>query len=226
MSQTIAVALGLIVVFAVGKNLGALFPGGNEVGYFLCLAYQLYVPIWLIGREGKDPVDYGIRMGSLDDLKRTGILCVIVFVPFVVAYHIFQQVFSSYYGYTAVFSLNLRPELLSFFFTNLFLVALPEEIFYRGFLQTRLLQYWPNKTFLFSIPIGRAITVTSLFFALGHLAGETNIMRLAPFFPAYLFSLLVYRSGSIMGAVIFHALCNLLSEFLHSSYMWLPIAHR
>ena len=101
---------------------------------------------------------------------------------------------------------------------QLVVIALPEEAFYRGYLQTALDDVWRPRWRLLGAPVGWGIVVTSAVFALGHLVTEPHPNRLAVFFPALLFGWLRNRTGGIGAAVTFHALCNLFSSYLERSY--------
>lgn len=99
-------------------------------------------------------------------------------------------------------------------------VAIPEELFFRGYLMTRLERRWrPTRTFL-GAPVGMALVVSSALFAIGHIAVVPNPQRLAVFFPALLFGWMRARTGSIAPGALFHALCNLLADVLHTSYFY------
>lgn len=89
----------------------------------------------------------------------------------------------------------------------LFVAALPEEFFFRGFVQTWLYQVMgPYK----------AIGATSVLFALGHWIVLGHVDALLVFFPSLLFGLLRLYTGSILAGVLFHGSCNLLVHFLHA----------
>jgi membrane protease YdiL (CAAX protease family) len=66
--------------------------------------------------------------------------------------------------------------------------------------------------------IGLAAVVAAALFALGHFLGEWNPLRLGPFFPALVFAWLRKRTGSVTGAVAFHAACNVYGEVLFALY--------
>jgi membrane protease YdiL (CAAX protease family) len=233
LNSTIGWAILLLGLFGALKHLAPLAPWGSQVAFLICMAYQLYIPLWLISREGSSYRAYNLHCFGLfepevktdwsalrQSLVQTLKISAITFVPYIVIHHLSQMAFALHYGFNTEFSLSVPNDMVQIVLTNLLLVALPEEIFYRGFLQTRFLRAWPNQTFFLTLPVGRAIVTTSLIFALGHFVGEYNLSRLLPFFPAFVFSALAYRSGSIMGAVIYHALCNTLSEVLYNSYNW------
>ena len=97
-------------------------------------------------------------------------------------------------------------------------VAIPEELFFRGYLMERLEQVWPPTRRLFGARVGWALVVSSALFALGHLLVIPNPQRLAVFFPALVFGWMRARTGSIAAGATFHALCNVVSDVLHTSY--------
>jgi uncharacterized protein len=101
---------------------------------------------------------------------------------------------------------------------QLLVIALPEEAFYRGYLQTSLERELAPKVSLFGTRLGWGVVLTSAIFALGHLLTELNPTRLAVFFPSLVFGFLRIRSKGIGASVAFHALCNLFSAYLAHSY--------
>jgi len=101
---------------------------------------------------------------------------------------------------------------------QLLIVALPEEAFYRGYLQTRLDEAWTPRLRVLGADIGPSILVTSAIFALGHFATIHEPARLAVFFPSLLFGWLRSRTRGVGAPVAFHALCNILSESLMRGY--------
>jgi membrane protease YdiL (CAAX protease family) len=101
---------------------------------------------------------------------------------------------------------------------QLFVIALPEEAFYRGYLQSSLDRAFRPRFRLFGAEIGAALLVTSALFALGHLATEWNPNRLGVFFPSLLFGWLRARTGGIGASVALHAFSNLFASYLARSY--------
>lgn len=95
-------------------------------------------------------------------------------------------------------------------------VGLSEEFFYRGFLQTRLREVFPDGKVMFGVCFGGAFWLTQALFAVGHLA-EFHPWRLAVFFPAILFGILRERTGRLPAGIAFHALCNLAIFTLEAS---------
>lgn len=101
---------------------------------------------------------------------------------------------------------------------HLFFVAIPEEMFYRGYLQSRLQEALPPKTRLFGTLVGRALILTSLLFAFGHSLVELQWWHFAIFLPSLVFGWLRNHTGDIMAGAFFHAWCNVLAVTLDTLY--------
>ncbi|HEX7599528.1 MAG TPA: CPBP family intramembrane glutamic endopeptidase, partial [Polyangia bacterium] len=116
------------------------------------------------------------------------------------------------------FSLHLPAGLLLLALSQLLVVALPEEIFFRGYLMSRLEERWPSRRRLWGASVGWPLLVSSLLFGLGHFLVDFQPGRLAVMFPALVFGWMRQRTGSLAPAAMFHALCNLYSDVLHESF--------
>jgi membrane protease YdiL (CAAX protease family) len=103
---------------------------------------------------------------------------------------------------------------------QLVVVAIPEELFFRGYLMPGLERRWKPTRTLLGARVGLALVVSSVLFALGHILVVPNPQRLAVFFPALLFGWMRARTGSIAAGACFHALCNLFADVLHTSYFY------
>ena len=117
------------------------------------------------------------------------------------------------------FSLDFKP--LDFgndVLGQLLLVALPEEAFYRGYLQTELDKALPPKLSVLGAKLGPGVLVTSAIFAIGHFVTVPFPARLAVFFPSLAFGWLRARTGGIGAPLAFHAFCNVFSELLGRAY--------
>ena len=165
----------------------------------------------------------------LRDLGRAAFVAAVTFPPFSILHHLWQTKAPQLLGelglriagaplHSAYYSFHLPDDLFVFWMKNTFLIALPEEMFYRGFLETRLERLWPTRWHFLAIPISRTVVVSAVLFALGHFLGEWNPARLGPFFPAFLFSMLTRKSRSISGAVVYHGMSNAFSAFLYAGY--------
>ena len=101
---------------------------------------------------------------------------------------------------------------------QLLVIALPEEAFYRGYLQSALDEVWKPRLRFLGAELGPGLLVTSALFALGHLSTEFNVTRLAVFFPSLAFGFLRSRTRGVGAGIVFHALCNLFASYLGQSY--------
>lgn len=116
------------------------------------------------------------------------------------------------------FSPVLRTAFLDEVLGQSLVIALPEEAFYRGYLQSTLDQIWRPRWRVLGATVGPALLVSSAIFALGHVLTEVHPSRLAVFFPSLVFGWLRARTGGIGAAVLFHAACNLFAAFLGRGY--------
>jgi hypothetical protein len=101
---------------------------------------------------------------------------------------------------------------------QLLVIGLPEEAFYRGYLQTELDRRFGTPWRVWGASLGLGLLLTSAIFALGHLLTRIDVNRLAVFFPSLLFGFLRAKTGGIGAPIVFHALCNVFAAYLLRSY--------
>jgi membrane protease YdiL (CAAX protease family) len=183
---------------------------------------------WLVLRRDEDTIRaHGLALGGLLEPaplslgRLTGgaaravvwtlLLCALVFPPFWYGYRL-------YWGAAAPFALRLPAEPLDALAEQLLAVALPEEAFFRGYLQSALDRAWPPRWRVLGASLGPAWLLSAAVFAVGHFLTIPHPSRLAVFFPALLFGWLRARTGSIGAPTLFHAACNLFSATLARGY--------
>jgi membrane protease YdiL (CAAX protease family) len=150
---------------------------------------------------------------ALRELGAALALALLVFPPFGFGFQLWHRP-------THAFALQLPDALPSYLATQLLVVALPEEALFRGYIQGRLSQAFPNRIALLGARLSLpAVLLQAALFALIHFAVDLHPYRLAVFFPALLFAWLRELRGGIGAAAAFHALCNLLSETLARSWL-------
>jgi membrane protease YdiL (CAAX protease family) len=136
----------------------------------------------------------------------------IVAVPYFVGWR-------AWWGPRFSFSLSLRVgEAADEVLGQLLVIALPEEAFYRGYLQSRLDDAWTPRWRVLGASVGPGWLVCAAIFALGHVVTVPLPTRLAVFFPALAFGWLRARTGGIGASVVFHAFCNVYSQILGRGY--------
>ena len=192
----------------------------------MAVGFVFLAATWVLVWRGDDARvrRYGLALGGLvlpGELRAREVLAssgravawalgfaAVVFIPF-------------YFGWRwwwhprLAFSLSTTPlDVLNEALGQVIVIALPEEAFYRGYLQSQLDEAWTSRVRIAGAAIGPGILVTSAIFALGHVATIPQPARLAVFFPSLLFGWLRARTGGIGASVVFHASCNVFSEML------------
>ena len=168
---------------------------------FIVVLFQITIPSKIIAKYNQDLNDYNININInyikiKKELAYLLTAAIIFFLPYI---FIYIKYFNLKFNFTIPPSWPLEIIL------QIFVVAMPEEIFYRGFLQNALLKRFS---------IFQSIVITNIFFALSHLFAGFNPMRILTFFPGLVFSWLSHKNKSLFSAILFHALCNLLGQFL------------
>lgn len=108
--------------------------------------------------------------------------------------------------------------LLWLLLTQLVVVALPEEAFFRGYVLGRLLQAWPARRTVFGAPFGAAHVASAALFAAIHLVATPAPHRLLVFFPGLLFAWLASRARTSIASTVHHALANVMLQVVSRIY--------
>lgn len=180
----------------------------------------IYVPVGLCRLRGVDSYDYRLAIPAFSDraawaeaLTDTARVIAVLLVPWLVGYHLYQ---------TVLFDLSPRwrvPDdawlLVPY---HLFFVAIPEEFFYRGYVQTRLNEVFPRRFLVFGTPVGWALPLASLYFAFGHSLVTVRWWHFATFFPGLLFGWLRERTGNPLAGALLHAWANVTVAWLDTIY--------
>ena len=188
----------------------------------------LYLPEFALRHRGEGFREYGVSLSvSKKEVKLTLLLLVLTVPLFITGYALFAEILPQLpaslraliapYTTTASFHFRLPDRFVEWVIDQYFVVALPEEFFYRGFIQTRLRDAWPQGRMFLGARLGPAFWLTAALFAVGHLA-IFQVWRLGVFFPALMFGWLRERTGSVMGAAFLHGTFNLMMLTLESSF--------
>ena len=187
----------------------------------------LVVPYVIVGRRNEDLYDYGFHAKPLGQGLGLGLGGPLIILP------IFAVVYVFYYdaacakdapswlatlpppgqcvrwdGWAGAHLPAARWDMLEEFATQIIVVALPEELFFRGYVHKLLERTFPAKRKLWGGGIGVALVLSSALFAAGHLAVNFDPRRLAVFFPGLLFGWMRSKTDSIFAGVLAHALSN------------------
>ncbi len=108
--------------------------------------------------------------------------------------------------------------LLTYIIVHLGLVALPEEWFFRGYLQSRLDGVLGTPRRFLGAQLGWGFVLSALAFALLHPILLPGVHRLLVFFPALLFGWVRARGGNVGAAILVHAGSNILLAIVSRMY--------
>jgi membrane protease YdiL (CAAX protease family) len=149
-------------------------------------------------------------------LREAGVgllIAALVFPPFVWG-------FSLWHAPARPFALALPDEPVGYLASQLVVIALPEEAFFRGYVQSRLAVAFAGRRRLLGVTLSPgALVLQALLFAVIHFAVDLDPQRLAVFFPGLLFGWLRAWRGGIGAAITLHALSNLLADVLARSWL-------
>jgi uncharacterized protein len=204
----------------------------DNVSAFIAAVF-LYLPTLLLLRRDEEFDPYGLTLHPLKRGLLTFLLgSLIVFPPFTFGLYLFYRIVCSaatkgffvpeglrlqcttFVGSWYRARLRFPPNFVKMALAQILVVGLPEEWFFRGYLQTRLAEVWPSRRRFWN----RSIFVASALFAVGHFLVDFNALRLAVFFPALIFGWMRQTTGSIGASALFHGVCNLVSEVCHKSF--------
>lgn len=155
----------------------------------LAIAYMLYLPLLIIPRSFWER--YGITIKNWKRSFRLFALASLVFLlPFIVA------------SIGLSFSRGFKNLSLSLALYQFLGVALPEELFFRGYIQTEIKEFTQNSW--------KSIIITSLLFMAVHLFKGITPVNVGVFLPSIIFGYLREETDSILAPILFHALSNII----------------
>lgn len=181
-----------------------------------------------VRRDDDDTERYGIRLGgvfpgaagdprslvrtlweSLPEALREVALAAVVALAVLPIYSVAWPLFNRAVGP------RHAPHDLRDVATELVAVAFTEEMFFRGYVQTRVADaLGVAPTSRSPRDLARVVGLTALLFALTHVVVAPTLARAVVFFPAILFGLLRIWRGGIGASVALHAAFNLWERYL------------
>jgi uncharacterized protein len=191
----------------------------------LVAAVFLFLPQIMLHKRG-DLDAYGLRARPVaQGLKLAAIVCFGVLPIFVLVFFVWNRAMCGLWPsivpgscwHITHPSFRWPPAFATMALAQLVVVALPEELFFRGYVQGRLEDALPPVRMLFGAKVGWAIVIQAALFGVGHFLVTFDPTMLTRFFPGLVFGWLFARTRSILPGTIFHAACNLLVEVLASS---------
>jgi membrane protease YdiL (CAAX protease family) len=225
--------VAIAVTFLVRINIK--LPAVGHLGSALVAVLFLYVPVYFAWRRKEDLDDYGFHTDPVrKSLIAAGVSILLIFPIFVGLYFAFYEIAcgsslfakfvphgmcARYGGIDNIHAPVITRDVLEFCAVQFVVVALPEELFFRGFLLGLLEKRFPPKRRWLGGGIGLALVLSAAAFALIHLPKDGDPRALVTFFPGLLFGWMRSATGSILGSTLTHASSNILIRFLDLSVM-------
>lgn len=175
----------------------------------------LGAPMLLLRFQRRDPEELGMILTDLRSaLKLNALLGLVVLLPFVVGNHFYQTLFFHRHP-QGVFPKHFWSDVVLYQIVG---VGIPEEFFYRGYVQSRLNEVFPKHFEVLGVTFGPGLFIAALLFTLGHSFIIIRWWHFAIFFPALLFGWIRERTGNVLAGGLFHAMCNILMVTLDTWY--------
>ncbi len=224
------------VLVTVLVQIRITLPAIGHLGSALVAVVFLYAPVVAAWRRGEDLDDYGFHAAPVRrGLQTAGAAIAVIFPIFALGYFAFYEIACNssllahlvprnmcthYGGLRAVHAPAIfTRDFGEFCLVQLVVVALPEELFFRGFLLKLLEQRFPPKRRILGGGVGLALVLSAAAFAFIHLPKDGDPRALATFFPGLLFGWMRSATGSILASTVTHGCSNILIRLLDLSVL-------
>ncbi len=225
---------------AVAKAVSLVEPTGLLAGNLAGVAAFLFIvlPDRRLEQRGERWSDVGLPWWGLRDARTwrawgrgavvAALVCAAVFPAFTLGFELYAELLprlprplsSALAPYQGVprFAFRLPRGFALQAAVQLLVVALPEELLYRGWMQTTWARSDPSRQVrILGARLGAGFLWTQVLFAAGHLV-VLEPWRLGTFFPGLLFGWLRERTGDLAAPVLVHAASNLFISALEASF--------
>lgn len=172
----------------------------------------LLTPLLLITLRQRLYADYGLTWERLGSVGFHATVSAVVFVPYLIGHYLIGR-----YWLGMPFDLQLPPQLLRTAIDQIFIIALSEELFFRGYLQTQCDRVWGTPWSFAGARWGVGLPVAAALFALCHIV-HGGPARLIVFFPGLWYGWLRARCGTIAVPTVYHAVSNVLMTIMLTSF--------
>lgn len=205
---------GVIVALKIVRQLRDSDVITTDIMSLATAVILIYAPLGILIRQ-KRKMDFLDE--SLSDVKKSLLfffLAMVVFLlPAFPVNHLYQKWFLDRSWHVVAY-----PDWWKFSLSQLTVIALPEEFFFRGFLQDGLDKLAKRRWEILGTSVSWALPVTALLFALSHSLIHFQAWHILIFFPGLVFGFLRQKTGTILAPVLFHAACNVFSQWVAVHY--------
>jgi len=176
------------------------------------LSVWLFLPLAFLLIGWRRPEELGLE----PRFRPPGIVTHLLIVFVLFAAYAVGHIAVARLGWGAVFEPRLPRDLGWLAVHQLLAISLPEETFFRGYVQGRLNRAFGRGRSVFGATVGVGLWIQAGLFALCHLA-TGDWTRLRVFFFALFAGWLRERTGSIAAPVVYHAVANVWYAIVFSS---------
>lgn len=170
-------------------------------------AFWLLAPFAVLVAAKRSFADYALGW-HLGPLRLHLVLVPVILGGYTVAHYAYGRLLQG-----ASFHPQLPPDLHLLAVHQLLDVALPEEVFFRGYLQTRLNHAFGRPLTAFGARWGLGLPLAAILFALCHLVFG-DVTQLKVFFFGVFAGWLRERTDSVVAPILYHAAGNILLEIM------------
>jgi membrane protease YdiL (CAAX protease family) len=205
--QPIAEALALLFVtlpLAVGLGIPTLW---------------FVLPFALVSLTRRPYPEYGLSVENPGSFRFHVAVITVVFVPYLIGHYLLAH-------WTAglEFHFRLPARFATSAVDQVLLIALPEEFFFRGYLQTQLDRVYGRPHEFLGAKWGVGLLAAAALFAACHVV-HGGPVRLIVFFPGLVYGWLRARTDTILVPTFYHAGSNLLMQIMLASLSQPPLSN-
>lgn len=171
------------------------------------------IPLVVITVARRPYEEYGLTLRNPGSLLFHLVVSLAVFLPYVFGHYLW-----GYWTAGAFFDLRIPPNLAGQILDQTLIVALPEEFFFRGYLQTQFDKTLGRPYKLLRADVGLGLPMAAAMFALCHVPFG-GPARMIVFFPGLLYGWLRARTDTIVVPTLYHAASNVLMKVMITSLM-------
>lgn len=201
------------------KRYGPLCEGLALLAVTLPLALGFHLPtLWFLApvsllvvtRRAHEP--YGLTLANPGHWQFHVAVAAGIFVPYLIGHYAWGQ------GWLGrEFDLRLPPRFAMSVMDQVLAIGLPEEMFFRGYLQTQFDKVWGKPWRVLGARCGWGLVLAAVLFAVCHIFNGGPV-RLIVFFPGLWYGWLRARTGTILVPALYHAASNLLMQIMLTSF--------
>lgn len=214
----IEVSIVTAIVIGVTSTMQSAYQAGilnSDLFSLIFAVIFLYVPIVVLKKRKRDIDFLDKNAGAvLRSLAIFAAAAVIIFPLFFIGAHFWVS-----YVYGQAFGgFSVPPDIIKTGAYQLLMIALPEEFYFRGYVQSSLNNVFSKKWRILGADLGWSWVITAAAFAIVHSFVALQWWHFAIFFPGLLFGYLRELTGSITAPILIHAMSNIVMAIVIHIY--------